>query len=172
MWNLTPSSPPQSQSRFHARAKTWETRRHRIEHVKWKSIIVKWHVRESYINNSKRGKNRKAEVKPIMRVREKVIEWEMADDIEPSLPLDSSTWKMYVSCVGVRTGKREKSVVQPVLWFSASRPSRPSLSDRLTDRSARILLRYCRLFLLSARLEQDETGEGDRVSKHLDGSDG
>jgi hypothetical protein len=40
------------------------------------------------------------------------------------------------------------------------------------DRSARILLRYCRLLLLSARLEQDETGEGDRVSKHLNGGDG
>lgn len=103
-----------------------------------------------------------------MRVREKVIEWETADDIYLAVPaLDSSTWKLYVSCGGVRTGRREKkSIVQPVLRFSASRPSRPSLPDR----SIRIC--YCRLLLLSARLEQDETGEGDRVSKDLNGGDG
>jgi hypothetical protein len=67
-----------------------------------------------------------------MRVREKVIEWETADDIYLAVPaLDSSTWKLYVSCVGVCTGRREKkSVVQPVLWFPVSRPSRPLLPDR------------------------------------------
>lgn len=40
---------------------------------------MKWHVRESY-TSIRTCKNQKVEMKPIMQVREQVIEWETADD--------------------------------------------------------------------------------------------